>query len=99
MAKLTISEALGWKQILAGRYAELVRLRDQNSNNERHYLGGGPQDKTIEKTPTYDVKALDKLITRIAREQRLLDQALKNTNATITVTGYDQDDSVLGELA
>jgi hypothetical protein len=36
---------------------------------------------------------------RVAREIRLLDQALKATNAKTMVDGYDQDDAVLGELA
>jgi hypothetical protein len=44
------------------------------------------------------VKVLDKLVTRVARETRLLDQALKATNAKTMVDGYSQDDNVLGEL-
>jgi aminopeptidase-like protein len=39
-----------------------------------------------------------KTLTRIAREIRLLDQALKATNARTVVERYEQDDSVLGEL-
>jgi hypothetical protein len=46
----------------------------------------------------YDVQFLDRLVTRVAREIRLLDQALKATNAKTLVEGYDQDDAVLGEL-
>jgi hypothetical protein len=46
----------------------------------------------------YDVKVLDRLVTRVAREIRLLEQALKATNARTTVDAYDQDDAVLGEL-
>lgn len=94
---LTISEALGWKQTLQQRYNELVSLRNQNSHVETRYLGAHA-DKEVTRTPVYDVKALDKLITQIAREQRLLDAALKQTNATVTVVGYTQDDAVLGEV-
>ena len=47
---------------------------------------------------TADVKVLDRLVTRVAREIRLLEQALKATNARTTVDAYDQDDAVLGEL-
>jgi hypothetical protein len=47
----------------------------------------------------YDVKALDRLVGRVAREIRLLDQALKATNAKTIVEAYDQDDAVLGELS
>jgi hypothetical protein len=37
--------------------------------------------------------------TRIAREIRLLEQALKATDARTVVDNYEQDDTVLGELA
>ena len=51
------------------------------------------------KEPVYDVKVLDKLVTRVAREIRLLEQALKATNAKTAIDTYDQDDAVLGELS
>jgi len=54
--------------------------------------------RSIVKEPVYDVKVLDRLVTRVAREIRLLEQALKATNARTTVDAYDQDDAVLGEL-
>ena len=41
---------------------------------------------------------LKTVVTRVAREIRLLEQALKATNARTTVDAYDQDDAVLGEL-
>ena len=46
----------------------------------------------------YDVKTFDRAVTRVAREIRLLEQAMKATNAKTIVEGYDQDDAVLGEL-
>jgi len=45
------------------------------------------------------VKVLDRLVTRVAREIRLLEQALKATNAKAPIDSYEQDDGVLGELA
>jgi hypothetical protein len=45
------------------------------------------------------VRVLDRLATRVAREVRLLEQALKTTNARTTIEGYDQDDAALGELS
>jgi hypothetical protein len=56
-------------------------------------------DKKIVKEPVYDVKTLDRVVTTVAREIRLLEQALEATNAKTVVDGYDQDDAVLGELA
>ena len=97
MAELTISEALGVKKLLSNRYSELVSLRNENSKETRRYRGADAEKFTDEK-PVYDVKELDKMITTIAREQRLLDQALKQVNAKTKLKGYNWDDAVLGEL-
>lgn len=56
-------------------------------------------ERELVKEPVYDVKVLDRMVTRVVREIRLLDQALESTNARTTVAAYDQDDTVLGELA
>jgi hypothetical protein len=98
MAQITINEALAWLKTLKKRHDELIALRDGNANRERRFFGTGA-DREIVKEPVYDVKTLDRLVTRVAREIRLLDQALKATNARTTVEGYDQDDAVLGELS
>jgi hypothetical protein len=58
-----------------------------------------PPTKEIVKEPVYDVKVVDHLVTRVAREIRLLEQALKTTNARTAIEAYDQDDAVLGELS
>jgi hypothetical protein len=94
---ITINEALTWRKTLNDRHTELIGLRNENSavTTRRFGMGG---DKEVEKKPTYDVKALDKLITKVAREIQKLDQAIKTTNATTTVVGYEKDDAVLGEL-
>ena len=97
MAKVTISEALGWQKTLKERHAELIGLRNENSHDERRFYGANA-DKVMEKKPVYDAKKLDALIGNIAREMRLLDVALKNTNATVNVRGYEQDDSILGVI-
>lgn len=94
---VTINEAMVWMKTLRGRHAELVALRDQNSAEvTRRYGMGG--DKSETRQPTYDVKALDKLITRVAKEIRVLDQQIKATNGVTPVIGYTQDDDVLGEV-
>ena len=63
--QLTINEALVWIKTLRERHAELTALRNENSATvRRHYGVGG--DKTESREPTYDVKALDRLITRVA---------------------------------
>jgi hypothetical protein len=98
MAELTINEALGWMTTIKERHAELVRLRDTNSRDEIRYLGANA-DKQIERKALYDPKALDRMITNMAREIRVLDMAIKRTNATTKVAGYSQDEAVLGELA
>lgn len=98
MAQITINEGLAWLKTLKKRHEELLELRNDNARRERRFLGSSA-DKEIIKEPVYDVKVLDRLVTRVAREIRLLDQALKATNARTVVDGYDQTDEVLGELS
>jgi hypothetical protein len=98
MAQVTINEGLAWLKTLKKRHEELIALRDGNAHRERRFLGSSA-DREIVKEPVYDVKALDRLVTRVAREIRLLDQALKATNARTVIDAYDQDDTVLGELS
>ena len=97
MAGITINEALVWMKTLKERHAELVQLRNENSATTTRYLGAHA-DKEVVKTPSYSVRTLDRMVTRVAREIRLLDQQLKATNAVTPVLGYERDDAVLGEL-
>jgi len=98
MATVTINEALTWVKTLRERHAELVSLRNENSAAVTRRFGVGG-DKETTRAPTYDVKALDKLVTQVAREIQKLEQAIKVTNATTTVANYDKDEAVLGEIA
>lgn len=97
MAQITINEGLAWLKTLKKRHEELLALRNDNAHRERRFYGASA-DREIVKEPVYDVKGLDRLVTRVAREIRLLEQALKATNARTMVEAYDQDDGVLGEL-
>jgi hypothetical protein len=98
MAQVTINEGLAWLKTLKKRHEELLALRNDNAHRERRFYGASA-DKEIVKEPVYDVKVLDKLVTRVAREIRLLEQALKATNAKTAIDTYNQDDAVLGELS
>lgn len=95
---MNLSESLGWMKTLKGRHAELIALRDQNSRTTFvRYMGAG---ETREETkPVYDTKALDRRVTLLAREIRLLDEAIKRTNAKVEVEGFTRDENVLGELS
>lgn len=97
MAQITLNEGLAWMKTLKKRHDELIALRNDNAHRERRFFGANA-DKEVVKEPIYDVKVLDRTVTRVAREIRLLDQAMKATNAATVVQGYQQDDSVLGEL-
>lgn len=92
--EITISQGLGWLKTLKSRHAELVALRNQNSAEVTTDYNG----KTTTKTPTYDVKELDKRIAVLAREIRLCDTAIKDTNGVTKVRDYVMDDEVLAEL-
>ena len=98
MAQITINEGLAWLKTLKKRHEELVALRDDNARRERRFFGASA-DREIVKEPVYDVKVLDRLVTRVAREIRLLEQALETTNARTMIEAYDQDDEALGELS
>ena len=93
MQLMTISEALSWQQTLKQRHAELINLRNANAQKTSRY-----GETTTLTTPTYDAKALDKRVTLLARELRLLNDSIKKVNATTVVPGFDRDDEVLGEL-
>src|SRR5436190_21842955 len=93
MPQITINEGLAWLKTLKKRHEELIALRNDNAHRERRFYGSAA-DKEIVKEPVYDVRALDKVVTRVAREIRLLEQAMKATNATTVIAAYDQDDSV-----
>jgi hypothetical protein len=98
MAQITINEGLAWLKTLKKRHEELIDLRNDNARRERRFFGTAG-DKELVKEPVYDVRTLDRLVTTVAREIRLLDQALKATNAKTIVEGYEQDDGALGELS
>jgi hypothetical protein len=97
MAQITINEGLAWLKTLKKRHEELLALRNENAHRERRFYGASA-DREIVKEPVYEVKTLDRMVTQVAREVRLLEQALKATNAKTVVEGYEQDDAVLGEL-
>ena len=98
MAQITLNEGLAWLKTLKKRHEELIALRNDNAHRERRFYGSAA-DRELVKEPVYDVKALDQAGTRVARDIRLLEQAMKATNAKTLIDGYDQDDAVLGELS
>jgi len=96
MKKITLNEALVYMKQLKERRAEIVNLREENAYKTERVLG----DKVVNiKTPVYNLKDLDTLINNLSREIRLLDAAIKATNAKVLVEGYEQDESVMGNIA
>jgi hypothetical protein len=77
MAQITINEGLAWLKTLKKRHEELLALRNVNAHRERRFYGASAE-KEIVKEPVYDVRVLDRIVTRVAREIRLLAQALKS---------------------
>ena len=92
---MTIDEGLRWQKTLKARHSELVSLRNENSKESSRYFGD--REVKIDK-PTYDVKSLDKLINRVAKEVRKLDEAIKSTNAKTEILDYTKDENSLGEI-
>lgn len=95
---ITINEGLTWLKTLQARHGELLTLRNENSATHTRRFGVGG-DKETERKPVYDVKALDKLVTQVAREINKLEQAIKSTNASTKIIGYDKDENILGEVS
>jgi hypothetical protein len=95
--KINLSVAMSWRKTLQERHDELVGLRNQNSTQETRFFGANADKERVIK-PRYDVVALDNSITKVAREVRKLDEAIKATNMATTVLDYERDDAVLGEL-
>jgi ATP:corrinoid adenosyltransferase len=92
---MNLSQALRWLKTLKDRHQELLTLRNENSKREKRLWG---DNKDIVTEPTYDVKVVDNLITKLAIEIRKLDEAIKETNAETTLIGYEKDEDVLGTL-
>lgn len=93
-SRMTISQALGWAKTLQQRHTELVGLRNSNSASRSTRYGN---EERVETKPEYDAKKLDKRITLIAREIRLVNDEIKRVNATVEVS-LPKDEEVLGEL-
>jgi len=96
MANLTISEGIQALKTLKERHKELVELRNKNSEKETRFYGANA-DKNVVKEPVYDVKALDKTVTKLAAEIRKLDAKIKALNASVYLD-YVWDDSILGQI-
>lgn len=96
MEKITLSQGLTWMNTLKERHRELVSLRNENSTERIQRWGETKED--IVRKPVYNVKVLDKMISKLALEIRKLDEAIKKTNAVVEIEGYERNDSILGEL-
>lgn len=93
--QITVSEGIGLLKTLNQRHAELKALRDENAHRERRFFGVGGDKETV-KEPVYDVKKLDQTCNQVALQIRKLDNAIKQSNATMTLHGFDWNDAVLG---
>lgn len=92
---MTVNAGLSLIKSLKQRHAELTTLRGQNLNRTR-YRQVGVADEVEE--PTYDVKIIDAKIVALAKEIRLLDAAIKESNAKTEIAGFQHDESVLSAI-
>ena len=87
MAQIAINEGLAWLKTLKKRHEELLALRNDNAHRERRFYGASA-DKEIVKEPVYDVKVLDRLVTRRARDSSARtgaqDDERKNDDRSLT---------------
>ena len=94
---VTINEAMSILKQLKERHSELTGLRNTNSADKTRFFGANA-DKTEITKALYDVKKLDKLVNQVAKEIRILDLAIKATNQSVTVVGYEFSEDVFGEV-
>ncbi len=82
--------------MLRQRVSELQRLRSEVSTSER-WLYGDAKEK--EKTPNYDVKAVDQKVAELEKFLFRADAAIKQANATTQVKIKADVDRLLEPLA
>lgn len=91
---MTINEGLALQKALKQRHAELTQLRNQNANAQRYRNPGSAE---VVEQPLYDVKKVDTMLVKIAKEMRLLDASIKAANAK-TVIDFNHDETSLGAI-
>jgi hypothetical protein len=97
---MKINEGLAAIKMLSNRIGELQRLRSENAS-QTSFSNYSSKEVMEKREPMYNVKKLDKLISRLSRDMRLLDSAIKTTNSSVDVVGYSGKsltDIDLGEL-
>jgi len=94
---ISLNLALGRIKTLLQRHNELCHLRDNNAKRTTRF-GIGKDAEKEEVIPTFNARDLDHKITILAKEIRLLDEAIKETNQKTDVIGYLWNDEVLAEI-
>ena len=92
---MTVNAGLSLIKTLKQRHGELVGLRGENKSRNRYRQAGVPDE--VEE-PTYDMKLIDTKVVALAKEIRLLDAAIKETNAKTEIDGFTHDESVLSAI-
>jgi hypothetical protein len=88
--KLTVNKLLSMQKIVRERLNELKNLRSEVSKKERTFFGN--EDKKVVE-PMYDVKEVDKKITKLERFLMDSDFSVKESNAKTKVEiNVDVDD-------
>ena len=88
--KLTVNKLLSMQKIVRERLNELKNLRSEVSKKERTFFGN--EDKKIVE-PMYDVKEVDRKITKLERFLMDSDFSIKESNAKTKVEiNVDVDD-------
>jgi hypothetical protein len=64
MAPIALNEGLAWLKTLKKRHEELIALRNNNAHRERRFYGA-TADKELVRELVYDVRSLDKAVTRV----------------------------------
>ena len=90
--KITINSLLTMERNLKSRLSQLNELRNSTSTRETYF----EKDKVIE--PLYDVKLVDKKMTKITKALYFINNAVKESNAKTKVDIDINYDDLVSEI-
>src|ERR1700722_15408012 len=101
MARISVSEGIGYLKALQERHKEILALRNSSTQQVSRTVKMGYGDKgPVETTVTllYDLRKLDKTVITLATTIRKLDSSIKRHNATHQLEDFDWQDELLGQI-
>jgi len=94
--KATVNRFLSMQKALIQRRQQLEQVKNSATQRTRYFDAG---HETRVEEPTYDIKTVDKMITRINRAMFEIDSMIKQSNASVELDINVDFDELMKELA